>query len=134
MNYSGPERRRFKRMEAQLVGGLTQTRKSTEESTLITVNISQGGIYCDTTQYIEPYTIVQVRLVLQKGDGKEKLQREINCEGIVVRCEKKKGSSKFPYSVAIHFLDMSSNDRNFIKELIQEKERKIEGAEKKEKI
>jgi hypothetical protein len=133
MNYSGPERRRFKRMAARLVGGLTQTRKSAEESTLITVNISQSGIYCDTTQYIEPYTIVQVRLVLQKGDGREKLQREIKCEGIVVRCEKKKGSGKFLYNVAIHFLDISDDDRSFIRELVEEKEGNVEKAKKREK-
>jgi len=134
MNYSGPERRRFKRMEARLVGGLAQTKRSTEESTLITVNISQSGIYCDTTQYIEPYTIVQVRLVLQRGEGKGKLQREVKCEGIVVRCEKKKGSGKFPYRIAIHFLDILEDDKNFIRELVEEKKEKIERAEKKENI
>ncbi|RLC41429.1 MAG: hypothetical protein DRH51_03210 [Candidatus Coatesbacteria bacterium] len=115
------EKRRFKRVKARLRGGVVQSRKSDKKSALRTVDISQGGIYCDTSHYIEPYTIVHVHLILEKGKRTKGKQKEIECDGIVVRTERKgKPTREFSHSVAIYFLDISDEDRELIGEIVNE--------------
>lgn len=118
MGETNRERRRFPRVATCLSGGFIVHPAKAEEIAIVTRNISQSGLYCDCESLFEIFTIVRVRLLANLPESKRKKPREIICEGIVVRCAQEGKEPRYPYSVAIHFLDISDEDRKILAQLI----------------
>ena len=76
-------------------------------------NLSEGGILCEATEPLEPYTRTYVMFDIPVKSG----THNICCEGIVVRSEKKKGKNL----IGIEFSNLSDEDREYIKKLVNEK-------------
>ena len=124
MGETSREKRRFPRVATCLSGGFLVHPTEPEESAIVTRNISQSGLYCDCESLFEVFTIVKVRLLANLPESKRKKPREIICEGIVVRCAQEGKEPHYPYSVAIHFLDISDEDRKILAQLIAHTETK----------
>jgi hypothetical protein len=124
------ERRKFLRVPVCLSGGFLAHPAKLAESAIVTRNLSQSGLYCDCESQLEMFTIVKVRLLIHLPESKRKKAQEILCEGIVVRCAKEGKEPDYPYSIAIHFLDISDEDRKILAQLIAHT--KAEQSTKKE--
>lgn len=96
----GAERRRHARIDISSIVTLSQLIKiSMGKERFVAsraVNISAGGILCDTGSKVERYSRVYLLLSVPEGDG----HREIPCEGIVHRASH---GSHGRYHVAIEF-------------------------------
>ncbi len=67
------------------------------------VDISEGGIYCETSKELEIHARVYLMLLIVDKEG----ESEVKTDGIVLRTEKKKGK----YYAAIEFVEMMDEDR-----------------------
>ena len=70
------------------------------------VNISEGGIYCETSKELEVHARVFLLMIIIDKKG----ESEVQTEGIVLRTEKKKGK----YYAAIEFIEMKDEDKEKI--------------------
>lgn len=75
-------------------------------------NLSEGGLFCESTEHIEPYSRLYLMFELVLKDE----TRSICCEGIVVRSEKKNSH----YMTGIEFSNIDEQDRIFLKKFIKE--------------
>jgi c-di-GMP-binding flagellar brake protein YcgR len=76
------------------------------------VNISEGGIYCETSKELEVHARVYLMLIIVDKTG----ESEVQTEGIVLRTEKKKGK----YYAAIEFIEMQDEDKEKIQNFLKQ--------------
>ncbi len=85
------------------------------DTILETKNISASGAYCGLDFKIPEMTKLQVTLLIPSSD---KIQaKKVNCEGVVVRVEKKSHNDK--YNVAIYFSKINKSDKKFIEQYVR---------------
>ncbi len=72
------------------------------------INISKNGLLCETSERMEPHTVVFMMITITLK-GKEYL---IECEGVVNRSEKKKGA----WNTAINITAVRAGDRKAFEE------------------
>ena len=78
----------------------------------VCLNIGEGGIFCETKKYLDPYTRVNLMISLPEGDK----SHELSCEGIVIRAEKKRMKNR----AAIEFTRVEDNGRKRIRRYIDD--------------
>lgn len=78
----------------------------------VCLNIGEGGIFCETRKYVEPYTRVNIMITLPDGDK----SNEFSCEGIVIRAEKKGMKNR----AAIEFTRVEDMGRKSIRRYIDD--------------
>jgi c-di-GMP-binding flagellar brake protein YcgR len=113
------DRRRYERTEATLVGSIEEERLKSGEFSITTKNISRSGVYIVSPHYIDPFTILRIKLIVNHPFEKGKLKKEIDCEGIIVRVEKIKDKKKTKYGLAIHFITLSEDDGKIIDKFVE---------------
>lgn len=83
-------------------------------------NISQSGVLCHIGRPIDEMTIMAVTIVLPSR-GETANENQVECEGVVVRCEPTEGSDgKEFYRVAIFFMHISDEARSRIARFVEE--------------
>jgi len=107
------QRRRFSRFKIDQMINLSFGKESYVQ--VAGVNISQGGLFCKSREYVEPYTKVYIMVGLRIDDENQ----EIRCEGIVLRSVKQNDE----FSIGISFTDMGEEDRKKLNAFILELER-----------
>jgi hypothetical protein len=113
MAYSGTDRRRAQRVEANLRLMVRMPRADGSERTaeLETVNISTSGAYFLSDHFIEPMTKLAMGLELAvpaAGGGEEEVL--VDCEGLVVRTEpEREVPDQDSYEIAVFFTTIAPN-------------------------
>jgi len=92
------ERRKYSRADIRVNATITV---DGQDISVTTKNISRSGMLLDATDPIEEFTVIAVTLELPYLNGEIK----INCEGVIVRAAMG-FESAFPYSLAVHFIDI----------------------------
>jgi hypothetical protein len=116
----GRERRGSERADVRLSmrvdGAMAGAAKIVTESQ----NISASGVYCHASHYLAPLSKVQLTIILPRmpgGDGSP--QELVKCDGIVVRCDQRKGDrSDTPYELACMFSGLEPGLRARIEEFV----------------
>lgn len=101
MGYEGRERRKFPRSKR----GFRVAEPAGDGLLTHVENISANGVLAYTVKPIPSMTIMGITLDLPKP-----VDRRIEAEGVVVRCDPEKEEAE-NYQVAILFTRMSANDR-----------------------
>ncbi len=79
------------------------------------VNVSTAGILCETPARVEPMSRVGVTLLLPESEDFSGDRLEIECEGVVIRSEKKTTQTSAPlYHIAVYFTQIDDQDRDLI--------------------
>ena len=81
-----------------------------------TQNISCVGAYCHLTRYIPPFTRVMVTLDLPIISDNAKIDRIVECKGVIVRTEDKEGG----FNIAIFFNAITESQRNKIAQYVSQ--------------
>jgi c-di-GMP-binding flagellar brake protein YcgR len=71
------------------------------------INISEGGVFCRTMEYVEPYTKVLILMEAATDSG----EMELSSEGMVTRIE----DDGEDYLAAIEFSSMNESDKEKLK-------------------
>ena len=103
------ERRRAPRASAQLPLRLSDD-AGARAATLR--NISASGLCCDFEQPLAEMTLLGIQLELPGGDGPHDVQ------GVVVRCDKRRGVAPPTYEVAVYFTEMPPATREAIHQFV----------------
>ena len=80
------------------------------------VDISEGGLLCQSNKHIDPYTELFIMIGLQRGNQ----DHNIKCEGTVIRSVLDKEKDR--YEVGVSFTGMESGDKELLKSFISMQE------------
>jgi len=80
------EQRQHPRVEARLAMQLAEESLGQSLVTTESLNISRGGVYCESDEYLSPLSRVALTVVLPEFRG-DAVSRVLRTEGIVVRSE-----------------------------------------------
>lgn len=65
-----------------------------------TKNVSCLGAYCHIDKYVPPFTRVKIKMALPMQSGRVRMEKEVECEGVIVRSEDAPSGG---FNVAIYF-------------------------------
>ena len=65
-----------------------------------TKNVSCLGAYCHIDKYVPPFTKVKIKMALPMQSGRMRVEKEVECEGVIVRSE---DAASGGFNVAIYF-------------------------------
>jgi hypothetical protein len=80
---------------------------------LETLNLSAGGFYCRVDHPIEPLTRLGLRFVFPPFGTDHPGERVLECEGVVVRCERDPAQAG-THRIAACFIGLSREERRHI--------------------
>lgn len=107
MTDQAAERRRSRRVDAQLNLELHLDLPQAGDAELETLNVSSSGIYFRSSAYIEPMTKLALSFTVPIGEVEE---AEIRCEGIVARVVPELPSDGADgYDVAVFFTTIDAD-------------------------
>ena len=109
----GAERRQYPRIEQRLP---LKIAANGYDFVTTTQNISCVGAYCHLTRYIPPFTRVMVTLDLPIISDNAKIDRIVECKGVIVRTEDKEGG----FNIAIFFNAITESQRNKIAQYVSQ--------------
>lgn len=98
------ERRKYIRFEIDQMIELSYDREKFVQAT--GVDLSEKGLQCKTSDYVEPYTKLFLMFQVPLGDSTE----TVKCEGIVLRSHKSGNN----YSTAVTFSNLGGKDQEII--------------------
>ena len=91
----------------------------TSSATGSTINISSNGVYFTSSRYIEPLTVLGMRLLLPGEEG-DATPEALDVRGVVVRIEPEQPSGRVDcYEVACYFLETTSEFRERLGRYVQ---------------
>ena len=82
-----------------------------------TQNVSCVGAYCHVAKYVPPFTKVMVKLTLPIVSNNERIDRDLECKGVVVRSEDEKNGG---FNIAIFFNAITNSQREIISQYINQ--------------
>jgi len=82
----GSDKRQHQRVEARLAMQLAEETLGEALVTTESLNISRGGVYCESPEYLAPLSKVALTVILP-AFGVGDRTRMLRSEGVVVRCE-----------------------------------------------
>lgn len=121
-SWSGEERRRYGRVQAQIALQLSGADEAfpAESITTESLNIGAGGVYCHVGHFIAPLTKMQVTMVLPIRTKKGSVKNEIlKADGVVVRCQPS-GGEEGGYQIACFFTGLDDDSRTTIEEYVRQ--------------
>ena len=84
-----------------------------------TINISSNGVYFTSSRYLEPLTVLGMRLLLPGEEG-DAAPEALDVRGVVVRIEPEQPSDSIDrYEVACYFLETTSEFRERLGRYVQ---------------
>jgi PilZ domain-containing protein len=91
----------------------------TSSATGSTINISSNGVYFTSSRYLEPLTVLGMRLLLPGEEG-DVAPEAFDVRGVVVRIEPEQPSEPVDgYEVACYFLETTSEFRERLGHYVQ---------------
>ena len=82
-----------------------------------TQNVSCVGAYCHVAKYVPPFTKIMVKLTLPIVTNNERIDRDLECKGVVVRSEDEKNGG---FNIAIFFNAITNSQREIISQYINQ--------------
>lgn len=111
------ERRRAPRIHAKLAMEIKLG--SGGSASASSINVSANGIYFTSDSYIEPLTKLEITLLLPRTDPRDRADREVECEGVVVRTDPDKPvQDTSRYDIACYFTDIAERDKETLESYI----------------
>jgi hypothetical protein len=110
--------REHPRVEARLAMQLAEEALGEALVTTESLNISRGGVYCESAEYLAPLSKVALTVVLPAFGGTER-PRVLRTEGVVVRCEglaALRGRKR--YQLACCFTGLDTESRGLLDEFV----------------
>jgi hypothetical protein len=83
-----------------------------------TLNMSAGGFSCRMDRPLEPLTMVQIGFRFPPFGKTQKEPRNVECSGVVVRCEPWTRDGSGGYEVAVCFTWIRPRDRQLLAEYL----------------
>jgi len=110
-----------KRLHPRINERLTIRRAEDDGAALETINLSAGGMFCTSSEYIAPMT----RMALEMRLPGTSAGRAIEGEAIVVRTEPPAASPapKGGYRIALYFSRLEDDDRRALQTFLQSRPR-----------
>ena len=121
-DYSGRERRRSQRVEAQVALQLSGTDDTfpAESITTESINVGAEGVYCHVAHFIAPLTKLQVTVVLPLKNRKGQVKNEvIKTQAVVVRCQPA-GAETGGYRIACFFTGLDTSTRATLEDYVRQ--------------
>jgi len=115
---SASDKRQHPRFEARLAMQLAEETLGEALVTTESLNISRGGVYCESAEYLAPLSKVALTVVLP-AFGTTQRPRVLRTEGVVVRCEglvALRGRKR--YQLACCFTGLDTDGRTLLDEFI----------------
>jgi len=115
---SASDKRQHPRVEARLAMQLAEETLGEALVTTESLNISRGGVYCESAEYLAPLSKVALTVVLP-AFGTTQRPRVLRTEGVVVRCEglvALRGRKR--YQLACCFTGLDTEGRTLLDEFI----------------
>jgi hypothetical protein len=112
------DKRQHPRVEARLAMQLAEETLGEALVTTESLNISRGGVYCESAEYLAPLSKVALTVVLP-AFGTTQRPRVLRTEGVVVRCEglvALRGRKR--YQLACCFTGLDTEGRTLLDEFI----------------
>jgi len=120
--WSGKERRRSERIDAQIALQLSgpQDALPAESVTTESINVGAEGVYCQLNHFIAPLTKLQLTMVLPLKNRKGQVKNEVvKTSAVVVRCQPS-GAEEGGYRIACFFTDMDTNAKSVLDEYVEQ--------------
>jgi hypothetical protein len=118
--WTGPERRRSARVDAQIAlqlsgeDGVVPGESITTES----INVGAEGVYCPVSQFVAPLTKLLVTMVLPIKSKSGKVRNEVvKAEAVVVRCQPAGGDAG-GYRIALFFTSLDAPTRQVLDDYV----------------
>jgi len=110
-----------KRLHPRINERLTIRRPQQDGAVLETINLSAGGMFCSSSEYIAPMTRMALEMRLPGQDE----SKPIEGEAIVVRTEPPAASAppKGGYRIALYFSRLEDADRKALQTFLQSRPR-----------
>jgi hypothetical protein len=115
---STSDKREHPRVEARLAMQLAEESLGEALVTTESLNISRGGVYCESAEYLAPLSKVALTVVLPAFGAIER-PRVLRTEGVVVRCEglaALRGRKR--YQLACCFTGLDGEGRSLLDEFV----------------
>ena len=114
----GNDKRQHPRVEARLAMQLAEETLGEALVTTESLNISRGGVYCESPEYLAPLSRVALTVVLPAFGAGER-PRMLRSEGVVVRCESLSAvSGRKRYQLACCFTGLDTDARALLDEFV----------------
>jgi hypothetical protein len=121
-DWSGPERRRSARVDAQIALKLSGDDSVVpgESITTESINVGSEGVYCPVSHFVAPLTKLQVTMVLPMKTKKGQVRNEVvKADAVVVRCQPAGGESG-GYRIALFFTGLAAATRQVLDEYVRQ--------------
>ena len=120
MTEQSKERRSHPRISAEISGHIVcHTTKGALQMT--TRNISCSGLYCHVSEYIAPFTRVDIEMNLPLHQSGKAQHRAVRFEGVVVRAEPGHAHpSRTEFNVAIFFSGITPRAKSLVARYVRE--------------
>ncbi len=121
-DYSGRERRRSQRVDAQVALQLSGTDDTfpAESITTESINVGAEGVYCHVAHFIAPLTKLQVTMVLPLQNRKGQVKNEVvKTQAVVVRCQPA-GAESGGYRIACFFTGLDTSTRATLEDYVRQ--------------
>lgn len=106
----GSDKRQHPRVEARLAMQLAEETLGEALVTTESLNISRGGVYCESPEFLAPLSKVALTVILP-AFGPAERSRMLRSEGVVVRCESLpalRGRKRYQLACCFTGLDVES--------------------------
>lgn len=85
-----------------------------------TKNISSSGIYCQVDRFLPVMTKLGLKLLIPLIENNRKVEKNINCEAVVVRIEPESTIEQVSsYQLGVFFTNIKNQDREVISRYLQ---------------
>jgi len=114
----GSDKRQHQRVEARLAMQLAEETLGDALVTTESLNISRGGVYCESPEYLAPLSKVALTVILP-AFGVGDRTRMLRSEGVVVRCESLPAlRGRKRYQLACCFTALDTDARALLDEFV----------------
>jgi hypothetical protein len=119
MPKKGTEQREHPRVEARLAMQLAEETLGDALVTTESLNISRGGVYCESQEYLAPLSKVALTVILPGFGAPRGRSRMLRCEGVVVRCEQLPPMrARKRYQLACCFTGLDNESRTLLDDFV----------------
>lgn len=122
IDWTGPERRRSARVDAQIALQLSGDDAAVpgESITTESINVGSEGVYCPVSHFVAPLTKLQVTMVLPLKTKKGQVKNEVvKADAVVVRCQPAGGESG-AYRIALFFTGLDAPTQQVLDDYVSQ--------------
>ncbi len=119
MSKPARERRKAPRVVAKLAMQVTEAKDDASVLTTESINLSSSGIQFQSRSFLPPLTKVALTLLLPPIARTLRRERQVRCEGVLVRCVESERVRQRPrFHLACYFTDVAEGDRLLVEQYV----------------